>query len=290
MDCEAPILYSYSLCGVRCSPPLGANLSWTNSWETQPVALALRVRYHSAVDVNLTMCPIGQRKMGVGLCTAFLPKAGPLHIDSVVQSVQYHNILGVDHFYYYEHTSKHKEQFSQFSKDLVTKRQWAWHTGYPAVGLPNATSIFSYITHYQGSKVPVVTECYDQQLASTHCFYNSEYEWMLSVDLDEYIWLSDHNVSLLEYLEKESRGYTCMSFDRVDILRGSTAISKTMGDELIVEKNELQCPMFEYPKELLAVQRIQCSCRFTGQQLTVIDSGRTKRHQMLRLSISLSSI
>ena len=247
MECEAPILHTYSLCGVKCWPPKGANLSWTDSWETKPVELSLRVKYHSTVDVTLRMCPIGQRKMGVGMCTAYVPKAGPLHMDAVVQSVQYHNILGVDHFYYYEHTSKHKEQFKQFSSDLVTRRQWAMHTEYPVEGLPNRTSIFSFVKHYKGSKVPVLTECYDQQLASTHCFYNSEYEWMISVDLDEYIWLSDHNVSLLDYLEKESGSFTCMTFDRIDILRGSTPV-QGLGNELVVEQNELQCPTPEYPK------------------------------------------
>lgn len=106
--------------------------------------------------------------------------------------LEYHLLVGVEHFYLYDQDDNPEtiallEPYEQAG--LVTRHPW---------------------THYDGTRYDGPTHCYQKNknhLAFAHCarHYRNQCAWMMKIDVDEFLYPLDEQLSVLPWLHTIDR-------------------------------------------------------------------------------------
>lgn len=165
--------------------------------------------------------------------------------EYLIEWIEYHRLLGVEHFYLYENYAKIQERtrrllMSYLAKDIVTLISW----GYPYNHPP--------IDDNQDWR-------YTQRAAINHSLYKygEANKWMLFIDLDEYVYPTGlQNTSLLPLLEKYTKDDTIAALEMKMIWFGNSNHSNCFK-----MPNELTIKVFQRRATDLTVKRNKCFVR-----------------------------
>jgi len=133
--------------------------------------LVIRLRDTSlnmSLDIHLCEGESVEPSYGLSVCT--MPLFRPLSSELLIEWIQYHLVLGVEHFYVLDRFGSFKEALSAYiAQGRVTHVPW---------------DLFTPNMHH----LEKLSKYYDQVLASTACLmWGARDEWIASIDPDEYI-------------------------------------------------------------------------------------------------------
>ena len=236
--CDTPKSMSNSVVSFRCAPPAKSADMWLfkEIQSSKKITVYIRAQGMEYIDgVSLNLCNKKKRIHGTAMCTTYMSVAGRNWMDLYKQSIEYHRVIGVDKMIIFEHTEKHKAEFNKYynGSDFVSRIQWPPLTSRPDL-------FYSVLPEGIAN---VTRECYDQTLIATYCVLNSDYEWTFSMDMDEYIWNSQPNKPLLDIIEAETKGKSCLSLPTKVMLGNYTG-----SDKLVIEKNDYECNIYNCGK------------------------------------------